>query len=271
MPFIKANGLNIYYEIQGQGPKLLYISGTGADLRNKPNIFDSRLAQHFTILSLDQRGLGQTDKPDIPYTLQDYADDAAALLQALGWQSCLVMGVSFGGMVAQHLALKYPQLVERLVLACTSSGGEGGESYPMHSLEALPELERAKRFLELSDTRRTEQWQLEHAETFQRLLDMQLQARKLGEQDPAKLIGAKRQLESRIGHDTFQQLAELTMPVFICGGKHDGIAPPQNQQAMHRQIAHSRLQLFNGGHMFYLQDSRAFKRITSFFLGEYDS
>ena len=58
MPFVSVRDIQIYHEISGKGPRLLYISGTGADLRNKPNIFDSPLADHFEILAFDQRGLG---------------------------------------------------------------------------------------------------------------------------------------------------------------------------------------------------------------------
>ena len=126
MPFISVSDVQIYYEISGKGPRLLYISGTGADLRNKPNIFNSPLADHFKILAFDQRGLGQTDRPDISYSMEDYANDAAGLLKALGWDCCHVMGISFGGMVAQELALRHANCIDRLVLSCTSSGGAGG-------------------------------------------------------------------------------------------------------------------------------------------------
>ena len=123
MPFIAVRDINVYYEIAGAGPRLLYISGTGNDLRRKPNVFDSPLVEHFTVLSYDQRGLGQTDRPETPYTMADYAEDANALLGAVGWDRCVVMGVSFGGMVAQEFAMRYPKRIEKLVLACTSSGG----------------------------------------------------------------------------------------------------------------------------------------------------
>ena len=66
----------------------LFISGTGGDLRRSPNAFDSPLPQHFTVLGYDQRGLGQTDRPDIPYTMADYAQDATALLDAVRWNRC---------------------------------------------------------------------------------------------------------------------------------------------------------------------------------------
>ena len=133
MPFVAVRDINVYYELAGVGPRLLYINGTGGDLRRKPNVFDSPLADQFTILSYDQHGLGQTDRPETPYTMADYAEDANALLRALGWERCLVMGVSFGGMVAQEFAVRYPERIEKLILACTSSGEN---SAPWHRLPA---------------------------------------------------------------------------------------------------------------------------------------
>ena len=74
--------------------------------------------------------------------MADFADDAAALLDAVGWDDCLVLGISFGGMVAQEVAIRHPERVRRLVLACTSAGGEGGASYPLHELVDLSPEER---------------------------------------------------------------------------------------------------------------------------------
>src|SRR5688500_5250509 len=95
MPFIDVRDLQVYYERQGTGPRLLFISGTGGDLRRRPSVFERPIAEHFEILSYDQRGLGQTSKPAADYTMADYAEDAVALLDAVGWDRCHVMGVSF--------------------------------------------------------------------------------------------------------------------------------------------------------------------------------
>ena len=126
MPFVDLRDLKVYYELKGEGPRLLFISGSNGDLRRTPNIFDTPVASQFEILTYDQRGLGQTTVPDGPYTMQDYAEDARGLLETLGWDSCLVMGTSFGGMVGQEFAVSYPARIKRLVLNCTSSGGKGG-------------------------------------------------------------------------------------------------------------------------------------------------
>jgi 3-oxoadipate enol-lactonase len=75
MPFIHVRDIDIYYETQGQGARLLYIGGSGADLRRPPTVFDSSLPQSFEVLAYDQRGVGQTSAPDAPYTMGDYAED----------------------------------------------------------------------------------------------------------------------------------------------------------------------------------------------------
>ena len=110
MPIAAVNGLSLYFERAGAGEPLLFISGTGGDLRTNPNQFDGPFPKAFDMISHDQRGLGRSDKPDVRYSMADYADDAAALMASQGWDSAHVVGVSFGGMVAQELALRHPQL-----------------------------------------------------------------------------------------------------------------------------------------------------------------
>jgi len=268
VPFTTVRDLRMYYEIRGIGPRLLSISSTGGDLRRSPNIFEMPIAQHFEILAYDQRGLGQTSRPDIPYTMADYADDANGLLDAVGWNRCLVIGISFGGMVAQEFALRYPQRVERLVLACTSSGGAGGASYPLHELADLPVEEYVRCILKLSDTRRDAGWQAANPAQFQGLFDRTLAGLRVGADEPGREVGARRQLEARAHHDTYERLPMLRIPVYICGGRYDGIATPANLEAMKKQIPGARLELFEGGHLFFIQDPRAFERIAAFLRGE---
>ena len=264
MPFIAVRDIQMYYEIHGTGPRVLFFNGTGGDLRAKPSIFDSPLAQHFEILAHDQRGLGQTDRPDIPCTMADYAIDANGLLEAVGWDSCGVLVMSFGGMVAQECALRYPNRIQRLVMACTSSGGAGGDSYPVHEFGDLAIQELLLRLIQLIDTRR------DAAERVQELMDQVVAGSAVGADEPGREVGARRQLEARIGHNAYDRLPNLKMPVSICGGRYDGMVPVANLEAIHRQVPHSRLELFDGGHLFHLQDSRAFERIATFLQGALD-
>jgi 3-oxoadipate enol-lactonase len=257
MASINANGIDIHYRIDGSGPRVLFISGTGGDLRNRPNVFDGPLAQSFEVLAYDQRGLGQTSKPAGVYRMSDYAEDAAALLDRLEWGPVPVVGVSFGGMVAQEFAIRFPRLVSRLVLACTSSGGAGGASFPLQELEGLDEKTRAERHLVLADTRRDAAWRSANPERWATYLEMAMKGRR-ADRD---LEGARRQLEARAGHDTWDRLPGLSMPVLLAGGRYDGIAPVENMAAMADRIPGAALRLFEGGHLFLVQDKSAYPHI----------
>ncbi len=268
MPFISVRDLRMYYDLRGSGHRVLGIGGTAGDLRRFPTVFEMLPTQGFEILAYDQRGLGQTSRPDIPYTMADYAEDADALLEALAWERCPVVGFSFGGMVAQELALRHPQRVERLVLASTSSGGAGGASFPLHEIAGLPPEDYICRLISLSDKRRDTAWQTAHPKQF-RALYAQIQAGlRVGADEPGRRTGAQRQLEARARHNTYERLPGLQMPVYICGGRYDGIATPAGMEAMERQISGARLELFEGGHLFFAQDPRAVLRIWAFLRGE---
>ena len=264
MPFAELRGLRFYYERRGSGPPLLLFNGSGGDLRRKPGLLDGPLAEHFELLCHDQRGLGQTERPDLAYTMADYADDAAALLDAVGWDRCRVLGVSFGGMVAQEFALRFGSRVERLGLACTSSGGAGGASYPLHELATLAPAERSLRGVELSDTRMDAAWQAAHPERLEALRSLRDPATDPGAGEPNRELGARRQLEARGEHDTWDRLPGIEAPTLCCGGRYDGIASPENMERLAGRIPGAKLELFEGGHLFLIQDPSAWKRIIEF-------
>ncbi len=270
MAFVDVRDLRIYYEQGGTGPKLLFLSGTGGDLRRKPSVFERPIGQHFEILTLDQRGLGQTLGPDRAYTMLDYAEDAIGLLDAVGWDRCHLMGVSFGGMVAQELAIRFPERFDRIVLACTSSGGDGGASYPLHLYldDTLPE--RAARQTRLADIRKDDAWCAAHPEELKAAVDQILAGALVGADEAGRAEGYRRQLLARKGLDTYDRLPSIAAPVFICGGRYDGIAPIKNQLALQQQIPSSRLELFEGGHGFLNEDPRAYERVIAFLHGELD-
>jgi 3-oxoadipate enol-lactonase len=263
----KANlgSIELYCERAGSGEPLLFISGTGGDLRVKPNVFDGPLAKAFDLVAYDQRGLGRSAKPDVDYSMADYADDAAALMDAVGWASAKVVGVSFGGMVAQELALRHPGKVERLVLACTSPGGAGGASYPFHEIQHLKGEARARHLIPVSDTRRDAAWAAANPVAYAQFVAMGAADPYAGE--PGREMGARRQLEARAGHDTWDRLHQVACPTLIAAGRYDGVALPETQDRMAGRIPGAQLQFFDGGHLFILQDRTALPAIIDFLRG----
>lgn len=119
---VTVNGVTIAFTRRGEGPPLILMHGQEAD----HSMFDAlseRLASTFTIVAYDQRDCGATINPDEPCSLGDLADDASALIAALGFSRTHVYGSSFGGLVAQSLAARSPDRVDRMVLGNTWRAG----------------------------------------------------------------------------------------------------------------------------------------------------
>jgi 3-oxoadipate enol-lactonase len=261
MPVFERNSLSINYQIIGSGPRVLFFNGSGGSIEGSQLLINA-FAKTCQVLVHDQRGLGKTSVPEGPYTMADYANDAAALLDHVGWQTTNVIGLSFGGMVAQEFAVTFPDRVDRLVLMCTSAGGSAGSSYPLHQLAQLPTDERNKALRLLTDTRFTDEWLASNP------LDaeiMRLQEdRPNSEKTALQLQGERLQLEARMSHDVTDRLHLISSPTLITAGRFDGIAPLANSQAIAERIPNSTLNMYEGGHPFLSQDRQAMRDIRTF-------
>ena len=167
-------------------------------------------------------------------------------------------------MVAQELVCRHPKRATRLVLACTSPGGPTTSSYPLHELTDLSERNRAIRISEILDTRYGAAWReanTDHAENLIKLVLTRTTPR-----SNAAERGQRLQLEARSHHDARERLRKITMPTYICAGKHDGIASPENQHALASLLPNGKLDFFDGGHLFLMQDPMAFESISEFLL-----
>lgn len=255
------NGIRIWFERSGRGRRLLFLNGSGASLARSAPLLAPFTAR-FEVVAHDQRGLGRTDVPPGPYAMSDYAADAAALLDHLGWTSCRVVGVSFGGMVAQELAVTHPERVERLAVLCTSPGGTGSASYPLHELAAMSAADRATLQPTLLDTRFTPEWLADH-DGDQRLVMLMAQ-RTTGERSDEQRRGEREQLLARAGHDVLGRLGNISAPTLVASGRYDGIAPLVNGEAIAARVPHAELRVYEGGHMFMLQDRAALGDVLDF-------
>lgn len=265
MPVARVNGIDVYYEREGAGSRLLFLNGSGSTLESSKLLIDV-FRSRFDVLAHDQRGLGRTEIPPGPYHMKDYVTDALDLLDTIGWDTCRVVGVSFGGMVAQEVAVTAPERVERLALVCTSPGGRDRASYPLHELEALPEAERAAIAMTLLDTRFDRDWLATHPDD-QALVEA-MAARRRGASSDEKKRGEREQLAARRDHDVWDRLPSIACPTLVAGGRFDGIAPPANSEAIADRIPQAELRLYEGGHAFFAQDRRALPELLAFLATE---
>jgi pimeloyl-ACP methyl ester carboxylesterase len=220
-------------------------------------------AKQFDVLAHDQRGLGDTEIPPGPYEMADYAADIAALLDAVGWESCRIVGGSFGGMVAQEFAVTWPERVDRLALMCTSPGAYA--SFPLHTLTELPPTEAAARGAVLLDTRFTPEWLATHDDD-RAFLDMILKLFVSQSEGEARR-GEVEQLGARSRFDCIDRLHRITCPTLVAAGRYDGIAPLANAEIIAEHIPDAELRAYEGGHVFFLQDPTAGPDVLAFLAG----
>jgi pimeloyl-ACP methyl ester carboxylesterase len=277
MPISNLNGIDLYWEMQGNGPRLVVLNGLSGTIE-RTRAFTDRLATRFEILMLDPRGLGLTEIPPGPYSMADYAADVAALADHVGWSRFGVFSISFGGMIALELAVTNPERVERLALLSTSSGGAGGASYPLHELPPVTTPEGWAAIRPLIDTREVVDPGVQvpvpsrrpmHRRAIRSIRAMwrRFRPRPVPVPDPEAARGLREQLEARRLHDVWDRLPLITCPTFVGSGRFDAIAPLVNAENMVTRIPNAELHVYEGGHLFFMQDDAALAEILDFLDG----
>ena len=250
MPKIRAGEIEIHYEIQGTGEPLLLISGLGYDLWMWHKMVPG-LAEQFQVISFDNRGVGETDKPPGSYTAQMLAEDTAALLRALGIEQAAVMGHSMGGFIAQALVLNHPGLVSKLILSATNFGGPRHVPITPEAMAILTDMqsdpiERLRRGITVSTA---PTFAAEHPE----IIDDWVAYRSEHPIQPAAYqaqlqIGLALMAEAACFE---HKLKDVQVPTLILFGAHDKVVPPGNADLLHGKMAGSRVKILpNAGHFF---------------------
>jgi 3-oxoadipate enol-lactonase len=168
-------------------------------------------------------------------------------------------------MVAQEVAVTAPDRLDRLALLCTSSGGAGGTSFPLHSLAEMDPAELVETSAQILDTRFTPEWLESH--DGDRALASLMAQRFTTDKSHDERKGEELQLGARRGHDAYDRLPRITCPTLVASGRYDGIAPAANGEAIAQQIPNATMRLFEGGHIFFVQDPLAFPEILGFLRG----
>jgi pimeloyl-ACP methyl ester carboxylesterase len=261
MPLLAVNGTELYYERRGSGEPLLLIMGMSGTHLSWGDPFLEALGDGLDVVTYDHRGIGESGPQPESTTIVGLADDAAGVLDALGWEAAHVLGVSMGGMVAQELALRHPERIRRLVLACTYPGGEGARLADEAVVQELGgalmsgDRERALRAGYSANLSAA------YAGDEANYASFQAMASKL----PVPIPVIMAQMQAVLGHDASARLMAIDKPTLVIHGTEDRMLPVINGELIARLIPNSRLELLEGlGHMFWWeQPERAAELVRS--------
>lgn len=260
MPKVKANGIELYYEVHGEGRPLILISGLGYPLWQWHKMVPC-LAEYFKVITFDNRGVGQSDKPAGAYTAQMLAADTVGLLDALGIDKAIVAGHSMGGFIAQAMTLDFPQRVEKLILCSTNFGGPHHVPVTPEAMKVLTDvasdaLTRFKNGLVVSTA---PGWAEKNPEMIAKWIKWRVA-------NPVELGPYQSQLAIGLGllpaAAAFEtKLPAINIPTLILFGEHDKVVPPANAELLSKQLSNSQVVIFpNAGHFFPIEIPEAASR-----------
>ena len=248
MPQAAVDGISLYYERRGDGEPVLLIQGMSGTHRAWGEPFLAGLGDDLDLVAYDHRGVGESTPQSDAFTIVELAEDAAGLLDALGWERAHVLGISMGGMVAQELALRHPQRIRTLALGCTYPGGAGAQLADPALIQELAgallsgDRERALRTgfaanFSAAFVADEANWAPFHA---------------MATVAPVAAPLIMLQMQAVMGHDTSARLASIEAPTLVVHGTEDRMLPVVNGELIARSIAPARLELLEGvGHMFW--------------------
>jgi pimeloyl-ACP methyl ester carboxylesterase len=264
VPRIKAGAIEINYETVGQGEPLLLIMGFAMPGAAWVPILP--MLNAFRCVYFDNRGTGNSDKPEGPYTIKQMADDASNLLRALDIPKAMVFGVSMGGMIAQELALAHPEQVAKLVLGCTAAGGPTAK-YP--APDAMQGLMTGSALMGSNpDAGLDIVMPLLFPEPFIKArpeLKQMLMAA-LGMMPPTPGETLVRLMTGITSFDAYDRLGRIKCPVLIVHGDADVLVPVENAHLIKSRIEQAEVYIVPGaGHAFVAADPLTVpKRIVEF-------
>jgi len=253
--FADANGARLYYEVYGEGEPLLLIPGLG--MNHVGWIDDVPVyAREFKVIVFDPRGTGQSSFPEgVESTMALLADDAAALLDALGVDAAHVYGMSLGGIIAQEMALRHPEKIRSLILGSATPGGpDGAHTIPAEDWAMAAVAAVAKQGIEAPNFLETEfspgylaEHRSEALEYFERVSG--------GPPTPLQVTMA--QVQATAGYDTYDRLPSITAPTLVLNGADDPLVPAENARILAERIPGAELILVEGARHDYKVEKRA--------------
>ncbi|MGH7275821.1 MAG: alpha/beta fold hydrolase [Candidatus Rokuibacteriota bacterium] len=262
MPKVSVNDIEMYYVEAGAGEPLVLIMGFGGD--HTAWAFQLRaFAERYRVIAFDNRGAGQTDVPDSPYTIPMMAEDTVGLMDALGIDRAHVLGVSMGGMIAQEIALNHAHRVRSLHLGCTLAHPDGysharGAAWTEMRTRLSPEAALRAIFLWLFAPSTYN----ERPEFVERFLQ-----NALANPYRQSLTGFLRQRDAIAEHDTVDRLGAIRCPTLVSVAEEDILVPPRFSRELAERIPGAELKILRGaGHVYFWEQPEAFNGLSLDFL-----
>jgi 3-oxoadipate enol-lactonase len=244
MPFaVGSRGVRIHYRVLGDGgDNVVLVQGLGLSSRfwfEQPELLVGDPERPRRVLVLDNRGTGKSDKPRPPYRMGEMADDVIAAMDAAGMRRAVVVGISMGGMIAQHVALRHPNRVDGLVLLATTPGLPHGRLPGVRALAtllALPLFAGRGGMKVLASILLTK----EHMRDARVLMRDWPAALKEERMPPLAFLG---QFAAIALHSTGFRLSKLDVPAIVVGAEQDVLVPAVCSKKLARLIPHAELEL----------------------------
>jgi len=261
MPFaIGPRGTRLHYRVVGdRGPAVVLLQGIGLSSRfwfEQPELLANDAREPYRVLLVDNRGTGKSDAPRGLYRMRHMADDAAAAIEAADMAPAIVVGISMGGMIAQHLALRHPDKVSGLVLLATTMGLPHGRLPAPTAIATLVAL-GLKRPGASKGLARLLLPQRHVARRREILADWPAAFR----ESPTRPFGFLGQLSAVLAHSTGFRLRKITCPTVIVTGDDDILVPKKNSELLAKRIRGAALEIVpDAGHGLPLLDRDVVRR-----------
>jgi 3-oxoadipate enol-lactonase len=261
VPTARNGSISLHYEGTGAGAPVLLVMGLGMNATGWWRTIPVLAAAGLRVLAIDNRGVGRSDRPPGPYSAADMADDAVAVLDCEGLGRAHIYGISLGGMIAQEIALRHPDRLERLVLGATTAGGTHATAADeatlafFHRRGQMPAEEAVWASVPYNYSART---RAEHGDRI--AADIAQRLRFPVEPEPYAA-----QLAAALGHDTYDRLPSIAAPTLVVHGAEDVMVPPANGKLLADRIPEAELlELGGAAHLYPTDAPDGDRRIAEF-------
>lgn len=254
--------MSLFFQIHGAGKPLILIPGfaSGAWIWFCQT---TDLSEDFRVITFDPRGIGRSVGDLKNLSMDTFVEDVRAVLDVLEIERANFLGASFGGFVAQEFALRFPERLDKLILACTTAGGANHIKPDIEILRSYtpdPSLTRSEQIRKFLRPAFTDEFNLGHADEVEKVFRLR------EENDVAEAVYLA-QLETAFTFDCEDRVHAIENKTLVITGDKDSVVPMENSLNLAEKIPNAKLEIVTGGsHLFFIENADEFNRAVRGFL-----